>query len=230
MSGDITISEEPVPETPAIDLGSNSSVGDVMDNVSNIISGNQNGGNGTSNYTGSINNILDNAGNQLGPNGELSYENSPNGELLEDENLIGNSTGKDRDSLDVISIDQGNDSSSASTDSGGSSVVPAVLGVGAAGAAAVAGIHFIKNKKDEENGYYEDENNENDDTNENNSFNTISQSTDDMIYNDNENNDISFGNSKYKAGTVNQLQLDDGKNIVIEDDYDVIKPQNEELE
>ena len=45
--------------------------------------------------------------------------------------------------------------------SGGSGVIPAVLGVGAAGAAAVAGVRYVKNKRDNsyEDEEYDDENN-----------------------------------------------------------------------
>ena len=230
MSGDITITEEPVPETPITNPGNGSAVDNVMDNVSNIFGGNQNG-NSTSNYSGSLNNFLNNSGNQLGPDGELSYENSPNGELLEDNNLLGETTKGDKNNLDVISIDQDNNTGNASTESGGS-VMPTVLGVGAAAAAGVAGIHYIKNKKDEKNAdddYYYDESNDNEEEN-NNVSDDINESTQNNVIIE-ENSDVpEFETPKYKAGTVNQLKMDDGDNIIIEDNYDVIKPQNEELE
>lgn len=66
---------------------------------------------------------------------------------------------KSGEELDVISIDR-EVSSEPTTSSGGGSVIPAVLGVGAAGAAAVAGIKLMKNKKEKEN-TYEDESSEN---------------------------------------------------------------------
>lgn len=65
---------------------------------------------------------------------------------------------KSGEELDVISIDR-EVSSEPTTSSGGGSVIPAVLGVGAAGAAAVAGIKLMKNKKEKEN-TYEDESSE----------------------------------------------------------------------
>ena len=52
------------------------------------------------------------------------------------------------ETLDVISIDKGTNKTQPSTSNDGGSVIPIVLGVGAAGAAAVAGAKFIHDKKE----------------------------------------------------------------------------------
>ena len=81
---------------------------------------------------------------------------------------------KSGEELDVISIDR-DISNEPSTSASGGSVIPAVLGVGAAGVAAVAGIKLINRKKEKEN-TYDDENSFtylNNDEEENDSKSTI---------------------------------------------------------
>lgn len=123
--------------------------------------------------------------------------------------------------LDVISIDKGSTSEPSTSSSGGGSVIPAVLGVGAAGVAAVAGVKFIKNKKEKEN-TYEDESSE-----EDNSFSYLNDNQE--MENDSYSENISTG--KYKAGNVNDLVLDDAPDdLKIESSMRDITDQKEELE
>ena len=135
------------------------------------------------------------------------------------------------DSLDVISIDKETPKTTGTTtkSSGGSNVIPIGLGVAAAGAAAVAGARFIKNRSNKEES---DENYEE----EGNSFSYLGDYQDDGKYEEN----VSTGSnlyeetmdtpstSKYKAGSVNKLVLDNGADVKIQSD-DIIN-QKEELE
>lgn len=135
------------------------------------------------------------------------------------------------DSLDVISIDKETPKTTGTTtkSSGGSNVIPIGLGVAAAGAAAVAGARFIKNRSNKEES---DENYEE----EGNSFSYLGNYQDDDKYEEN----VSTGSnlyeetmdtpspSKYKAGSVNKLVLDNGADVKIQSD-DIIN-QKEELE
>ena len=116
--------------------------------------------------------------------------------------------------LDVISIDRGNKPSSASNESNdGGNVVPTILGVGVAGAAAVAGAKYIKDKKESENTYEEDLDDD---------FS--------LSYQENENNDATTLNEpKYKAGSVNKLSLDESDDVYIYDDNNIASSK-EELE
>lgn len=84
-----------------------------------------------------------------------------------DTNDIPSSDGED---LDIISIDKTTPSgsstvSTASKSSDGGSAIPIILGVAAAGAAAVAGGKYIKNKKEKENDNGEDDNYQYEDNN-----------------------------------------------------------------
>lgn len=136
------------------------------------------------------------------------------------------------DSLDVISIDKETPKTTGTTtnSSGGSNVIPIGLGVAAAGAAAVAGVRYIKNKTNKED---DDTNYEEGDT----SFSYLGDYHEDKT-NDNYEEKISTGSdlynetieepSKYKAGSVNKLVLDTGEDIKIEDDEMI--NQKEELE
>lgn len=119
------------------------------------------------------------------------------------------------ETLDVISIDKETETSNTTTttDDGGN-VIPIVLGVGAAGAAAVAGAKYIKDKKQKEN-TYEDENSEGEDS---------------FSYLGNYQEDTSPDKS-YKAGNVNKLVLDEApKDLKIEEGMPEISSQKEELE
>ena len=219
MSGDIIISEEPpVPETPNF----NSPTDNVSDNITARTSESIQGyyDNRGSDYTDSLMSDFNNNDNQLGLEGELSFENKPSSEILEENNGI---NGIGNDSLGVISIDKNiPETPSISGDEG--SVIPAILGVGAAGAAGVAGIHYVQNRYGKDNEYYEDESSE-----ENNN--------DEYHVNSSDSINISDGLAgmveeipKYKAGGVNQLKLDDGAGIKINEDDSIIAPQTQELE
>ena len=115
------------------------------------------------------------------------------------------------ETLDVISIDKGTNKTQPSTSNDGGSVIPIVLGVGAAGAAAVAGAKFIHNKKEKENTYIYDE-----DSNEESNSSAYEIKDDEPVDNDIFDNGIQQ-NSKYKAGNLNKLILDEApENLNIE--------------
>ena len=115
------------------------------------------------------------------------------------------------ETLDVISIDKGTNKTQPSTSNDGGSVIPIVLGVGAAGAAAVAGAKFIHDKKEKENTYIYDE-----DSNEESNSSAYEIKDDEPVDNDIFDNGIQQ-NSKYKAGNLNKLILDEApENLNIE--------------
>lgn len=157
---------------------------------------------------------------QAGPDNTLSLEDS-GVEVIDEGTTIGETETSSTDTgqeLDVISIDRpSNSSTSSESSSTGGSVIPTALGVGAAAAAGVAGVHYIKKKSDnKDDEYYEDEE-------EQNSF------LGDYSPNDSSQDD-GFSNEKYRAGTVNQLVLDDSPDVIINEDNDIIAPKNNELE
>ena len=233
ISGGITTPEEPVPGTPNPNPPTDNVGGNITDIADNITGGT--GGSTTGNYNNygssygnSIIGGLNNNGSQLGPEGELSYENKPDSGILDGNDSI--NTIDKGDSLDVISIDK-DTSKNPSTSSGGSSVIPTVLGVGAAGAAGVAGIHYVQKKFGKDNEYYEDEeetDQENNDDKNTDNYNIIEPEND--INDITSPSEIEIKPPKYKAGSVNQLKLDDGADIKINEDKSIIAPQNEELE
>lgn len=232
MSDGMTEIEEPVPGTPETPVtppnNNNDSTNGAADNIGNIISGGNNSNNG-GNYTGSVmggfNNNHNNLGEPTGPDTGLSYEDKPGIDILDDEPTL---IGKDNDAgLDVISIDKGKTGTPSTSNSGVSAIIPTVLGVGAAAAAGVAGVHYIKNKKGaEDNEYYEDEND--------NQSSFLGEykpvANDNYDYQSNDEEELVTETPKYKAGTVNQLTLDDGANVIINEDNNIIAPQKEELE
>lgn len=232
MSDGMTEIEEPVPGTPETPVtppsNNNDSTNGAADNIGNIISGGNNSNNG-GNYTGSVmggfNNNHNNIGGPTGPDAGLSYENKPGIDILDDEPTL---IGKDNDAgLDVISIDKGKTGTPSTSNGGVSAVIPTVLGVGAAAAAGVAGVHYIKKKKGaEDNEYYEDEND--------NQSSFLGEykpvANDNYDYQSNDEEELITETPKYKAGTVNQLTLDDGANVIINEDNNIIAPQKEELE
>ena len=233
ISGGITTPEEPVPGTPnpnppTDNVGGN--ITDIADNITGGTGGSTTGNynNGGSSYGNSIIGGFNNNGSQLGPEGELSYENKPDSGILDGNDSM--NTIDKGNSLDVISIDK-DTPKNPSTSSGGSSVIPTILGVGAAGAAGVAGIHYVQKKFGKDNEYYEDEeetDQENNDDKNTDNYNIIEPENDiDDITSPSE---IEIKPPKYKAGSVNQLKLDDGANIKINEDKSIIAPQNEELE
>ena len=226
ISGGITTPEEPVPGTPnpnppTDNVGGN--ITDIGDNITGGTGGSTTGNynNGGSSYGNSIIGGLNNNGSQLGPEGELSYENKPDSGILDGNDSI--NTIDKGNSLDVISIDK-DTPKNPSTSSGGSSVIPTILGVGAAGAAGVAGIHYVQKKFGKDNEYYEEESSE--ENNDNNDEYNVSSN--DSINISDEPSGMIVEIPKYKAGGVNQLKLDDGADVKINDNNDIIAPQTQE--
>ena len=222
ISGGITTPEEPVPGTPnpnppTDNVGGN--ITDIADNITGGTGGSTTGNynNGGSSYGNSIIGGLNNNGSQLGPEGELSYENKPDSGILDGNDSI--NTIDKGNSLDVISIDK-DTPKNPSTSSGRSSVIPTILGVGAAGAAGVAGIHYVQKKFGKDNEYYEEEDNDNNDE--------YNVSSNDSINISDEPSGMIEEIPKYKAGGVNQLKLDDGADVKINDNNDIIAPQTQE--
>ena len=137
------------------------------------------------------------------------------------------------DELSVISIDKDGSTQPSTTSKDGGSAIPVILGVGAAGAAAVAGAKFIKDRKEKENvdnPYEEDSTQE-----ENNTFsyvdnyNNDNNSTDDDLYNEPMSNIEK--STRYKAGNVNKLILDEAPtDIKIKTEIPGLENQKEELE
>ena len=226
ISGGITTPEEPVPGTPNPNPPTDNVGGNITDIADNITGGT--GGSTTGNYNNygssygnSIIGGLNNNGSQLGPEGELSYENKPDYGILDGNDSI--NTIDKGNSLDVISIDK-DTPKNPSTSSGGSSVIPTILGVGAAGAAGVAGIHYVQKKFGKDNEYYEEESSE--ENNDNNDEYNVSSN--DSINISDEPSGMIEEIPKYKAGGVNQLKLDDGADVKINDNNDIIAPQTQE--
>ena len=125
----------------------------------------------------------------------------------------------------MISIDKDGGKSSASTSSNdGGSVVPTILGVGVAGAAAVAGAKILHDKKKKENEYtYEYDNS----TSSDNSFADLETYTDNNI----EDTADTISPEKYKAGSANDLVLEGNpSDIKIDESIADIPNQKEELE
>jgi len=123
-----------------------------------------------------------------------------------------------------------------------SNAIPIGLGVAAAGAAAIAGARYIKNKdRDEYTDEYDDnydeykDDNYNDNNNDND--NTYDESKDDTSeidysYKAESTNEITSHNEnidEYNAGEINKLSLEDGDDVMIDDDY-YEDDFNEELE
>lgn len=135
----------------------------------------------------------------------------------ESDTNISSSAGEE---LDVISIDRGNNktsSASASSNDGGN-VVPTILGVGVAAGAAVAGAKYIKDKKEKDNTYE-------DNIGEEDAFSYLGDYEGDLS------DENAPKSTKYKAGNVNKLVLDDSDGEVkIEDNYQEPTEQKEELE
>ena len=130
------------------------------------------------------------------------------------------------ETLDVISIDRDGGKSSANTSSNdGGSVIPTILEVGVAGAAAVAGAKIIHDKKknESENEYSYEENS----TDNDNNFTNLDSYGEDYTAD----TSITMSPGKYKAGSANNLVLEDApSNIRIDDSIADIPNQKEELE
>ena len=231
MSGNIIETEEPVTETPTTSItpstGNNNVTNTVVPENATVTNENYNNtwsNNGGSNINSGFSNIRDN--NPVGPDAELGYEDvNPEATTpITEETPEINSNDTSGDTLDVITVDDGSTEPNVSTGSGGT-VIPAILGVGAASAAIAAGVHHIQSKNKENEDYYEDESEDTDTTYEGNNDSQIITPVED---------DYNIENKqvepvpKYKAGTINKLALEDGENITI--DNDIPAPQKEELE
>lgn len=163
------------------------------------------------------------ATNSSGNFNSTSPQAGPDNTLTSDSGTVDSSTTTDLptgntgpgNELDVISIDKEPSTSSTSSSNGGGSVIPAVIGVGAAAAAGVAGVKYIKDKKQKDN-TYEDE--------DENSFSYLGD-----YNNDSEDTETTYSNTKYKAGNVNNLVLDEApSDLHIEEGMPEMT--NEELE
>lgn len=199
-----------------------------------------NSGNSNGNYRPGNGNYVNNGGNNTSnitptPGGGENNNVSTTTPSAPDSSsgIIDNSG----EGLDVISIDKNPSGKAPSTSSNdGGSVIPTILGVGVAGAAAVAGAKYIKDKKDKSNNYDDDYSTDEKD----NSFSYMSNyqennSDNNGNYDSYTSNDDSYSNiiepsTKYKAGNVNALVLDETpEEIKITDDIPAGE-QKEELE
>ena len=165
------------------------------------------------------------ATNSSGNFNSTSPQAGPDNTLTSDSGTVDSSTTTDLPTgntgpgseLDVISIDKEPSTSSTSSSNGGGSVIPAVIGVGAAAAAGVAGVKYIKDKKQKDNTYEDEDEDEN-------SFSYLGD-----YNNDSEDTETTYSNTKYKAGNVNNLVLDEApSDLHIEEGMPEMS--NEELE
>lgn len=127
------------------------------------------------------------------------------------------------ETLDVISIDKEPGDTPSPTPNDGGSVIPAILGVGVAGAAIAGGAKILHDKKNKDKMYsYDDE-----ETEDNNKF-SYSNSYE---YNSSEVGAQEAPAEKYKAGSANKLVLEDApENINIDNSIADIPNGKEELE
>ena len=236
----ISEGEEQVPETP------NEEKPSTTPEPNNPPADNNNNNNNNTNNGGSINNNPSNGGNNSyyppsnnGNSGGSSSggnytgggsSNAPStGTGTPNDNVStttpsapesdANITDNTGETLDVISIDKNSGTSSASTSSNdGGSVIPTILGVGVAGAAAVAGAKIIHDKKQKENEYSYEE-----DTENNSSFSELDPYTEDAS--------VTMTPGSYKAGRANNLVLEGTpEDIKIDESIANIPNKNEELE
>lgn len=236
----ISEGEEQVPETP------NEEKPSTTPEPNNSPADNNNNNNNNTNNGGSINNNPSNGGNNSyyppsnnGNSGGSSSGGNYTGGGSSNAPSTGTGTPNDNastttpsapesdanitdntgETLDVISIDKNSGTSSASTSSNdGGSVIPTILGVGVAGAAAVAGAKIIHDKKQKENEYSYEEDAEN-----NSSFSELDPYTEDAS--------VTMTPGSYKAGSANNLVLEGTpEDIKIDESIANIPNKNEELE
>lgn len=137
-----------------------------------------------------------------------------------------NITDNTGETLDVISIDKGSGKTSVTTSSNdGGSVIPTVIAVGAAGAAAVAGAKILHDKNKQQNEYsYDDNYSEND--NSISGLETYSGSDGDIGE-----TQVIMSAGKYRAGNANNLILENAPaDIKIDESLNEIAKTQEELE
>lgn len=201
-------------------INTNPSTGTNTNSNNNYVPNNNSGGNYNSSSGGNYNS----SGNSNAPvtNAGTPNENASTTTPSAPESDAG-ITDKTGETLDVISIDKNGGKASASTSSNdGGSVVPTILGVGVAGAAAVAGAKIIHDRKQKSNEYSYEEDTDNND----NSFSNLE------TYTGNDTEDTSIiSPEKYKAGSANDLVLESAPaDIKIDDSIANIPNQKEELE
>ena len=202
---------EEIPTPPT--TGDNTGTNPGNENNGGIINTTPPGNTGTGNTNNSNPNYSsgNNTGNNYGNNEPTIIPNPGTGNNNaatttpsapdSDAGIIDNSG----ETLDVISIDKDSSKTQPSTTSNdGGSVIPVILGVGAAGAAAVAGAKFIHDKKEKENTYTYDDDSSTDNTNFSYESSENEQESSEDPY-----DAVMQPNTKYKAGNVNKLVLDD---------------------
>ena len=204
------INTNPIPETPP---SNNNSSNNTNNNTNSNYIGSSNNGNKYSNNNSTTTPIPEESNNVA-----TTTPSAP-----ESDNSIIDNSGNE---LSVISIDKEPTSSQGTTSKSndGGSVIPIVLGVGAAGAAAVAGAKIIKDRKEQSGANETNEDNFNQENNDSD-FSYIGD------YNNGFENDNKDESGKYKAGNVNKLILDDTpEDIKIEENFSGFDEKGEELE
>ena len=204
------INTNPIPETPP---SNNNSSNNTNNNTNSNYIGSSNNGNKYSNNNNTTTPVPEESNNVA-----TTTPSAP-----ESDNSIIDNSGNE---LSVISIDKeptGSQGTTSKSNDGGS-VIPIVLGVGAAGAAAVAGAKIIKDRKEQSGANETDEDNFNQENNDSD-FSYIGD------YNNGFENDNKDESGKYKAGNVNKLILDDTpEDIKIEENFSGFDEKGEELE
>ena len=228
-------STTPEPETPPSNNNSNNNQTNTGENannsgvVNNTPSTGGNTNNGNNYYAPSNNNGGGNYNSGASSNTPTTGTGTPNENAStttpsapESDAGINDNSGE---TLDVISIDKDGGKSSASTSSNdGGSVVPTILGVGVAGAAAVAGAKILHDKKKKENEYIYEEDGS---TESDNSFANLESYTGD----DTVDTTDTMSPGKYRAGSANNLVLEGSpSDIKIDESIADIPNQKEELE
>lgn len=228
-------STTPEPETPPSNNNSNNNQTNTGENsnnsgaVNNTPSTGGNTNNGNNNYYAPSNNGGGNYNGGGSSNAPATGAGTPNENAStttpsapESDAGINDNSGE---TLDVISIDKDGGKSSASTSSNdGGSVVPTILGVGVAGAAAVAGAKILHDKKKKENEYIYEEDGS---TESDNSFANLESYTGD----DTVDTTDTMSPGKYRAGSANNLVLEGSpSDIKIDESIADIPNQKEELE
>ncbi|MBQ2640219.1 MAG: hypothetical protein IJF92_05635 [Bacilli bacterium] len=172
--------------------------------------------NDTSSDTGSTESSGEESSNTEGN----SYQSPATGTGESDTESGTDLTTEDEEAITIGEGDSGDDTSSPKRKT---NVVPAILGVGAAGAAGFAGVRYIKNKNKDNYNTEEYDENDSDDV--------------DYSYSDDSNGEDNYSEEKYSAGSKkedhlsvdgdtikvnddsNNLSLDEDEEIRIEDDY-----------
>lgn len=241
--------EEKVPETPSEEKPSTTPEPETPPSNNNSNNNNQTNTGENTNNSGAVNNTPSTGGNTNSGNNYYAPNNNNGGGNYNSgasSNTPTTSTGTPNENastttpsapesdagitdntgetLDVISIDKDGGKSSASTSSNdGGSVVPTILGVGVAGAAAVAGAKILHDKKKKENEYTYEE----DSSGTDNSFANLESYTGD----DTVDTTDTMSPGKYRAGSANNLVLEGSpSDIKIDESVADIPSQKEELE